>query len=65
MAKVSFENVEKKYPNGFHAVQDLNLEIADGEFLVLVGPPGCGKSTALRMIAVAAASGQSLALKPL
>ncbi len=51
MAKVSFENVEKKYPNGFHAVQDLNLEIADGEFLVLVGPSGCGKSTALRMIA--------------
>jgi multiple sugar transport system ATP-binding protein len=51
MAKVAFEHVEKKYPNGFHAVHDLNLDIADGEFLVLVGPSGCGKSTALRMIA--------------
>ena len=48
---VAFEHVEKVYPNGFHAVQDLNLEIEDGEFLVLVGPSGCGKSTALRMIA--------------
>ncbi len=51
MAKVAFEHVEKKYPNGFHAVHDLNLDIEDGEFLVLVGPSGCGKSTALRMIA--------------
>ena len=51
MANVAFEHVEKVYPNGFHAVQDLNLEIEDGEFLVLVGPSGCGKSTALRMIA--------------
>jgi len=51
VANVGFEHVEKVYPNGFHAVHDLNLEIADGEFLVLVGPSGCGKSTALRMIA--------------
>jgi multiple sugar transport system ATP-binding protein len=51
MAQVAFRNVEKVYENGFHAVHDLNLEIADGEFLVLVGPSGCGKSTALRMIA--------------
>jgi multiple sugar transport system ATP-binding protein len=51
MAQVAFKNVEKVYENGFHAVHDLNLDIADGEFLVLVGPSGCGKSTALRMIA--------------
>ncbi len=51
MAKVAFEHVEKVYPNGFHAVHDLNLDIADGEFLVLVGPSGCGKSTAMRMVA--------------
>ena len=51
MAKVEFKHVEKVYENGFHAVHDLNLDIADGEFLVLVGPSGCGKSTALRMIA--------------
>ena len=51
MAQVAFRHVEKVYENGFHAVHDLNLEIADGEFLVLVGPSGCGKSTALRMIA--------------
>jgi multiple sugar transport system ATP-binding protein len=51
MARVAFVNVEKVYENGFHAVHDLNIDIADGEFLVLVGPSGCGKSTALRMIA--------------
>jgi multiple sugar transport system ATP-binding protein len=43
--------VTKVYPNGVAAVIDLDLEIADGEFLVLVGPSGCGKSTALRMVA--------------
>src|ERR687897_781944 len=51
MATVSFSNVSKRYPNGYHAVKDLNLEIADGEFVVLVGPSGCGKSTTLRMLA--------------
>jgi multiple sugar transport system ATP-binding protein len=51
MAEVILDKVNKKYENGFHAVKDLDLEIADGEFLVLVGPSGCGKSTALRMIA--------------
>jgi multiple sugar transport system ATP-binding protein len=51
MAQVTLEGINKVYPNGFHAVHDLDLEIADGEFLVLVGPSGCGKSTALRMVA--------------
>ncbi len=51
MAAVVLDKVNKKYDNGFHAVQDLDLDIADGEFLVLVGPSGCGKSTALRMVA--------------
>ena len=43
--------VSKVYPNGFRAVKDVNLDIVDGELLVLVGPSGCGKSTLLRMIA--------------
>jgi len=51
MAEVRLSKVNKVYPNGFHAVHDLDLELKDGEFLVLVGPSGCGKSTALRMIA--------------
>jgi multiple sugar transport system ATP-binding protein len=51
MAEVVLDKVNKLYDNGFHAVQDLDLDIADGEFLVLVGPSGCGKSTALRMVA--------------
>jgi multiple sugar transport system ATP-binding protein len=51
VADVSLENVNKVYENGFHAVKDFNLEIADGEFMVLVGPSGCGKTTALRMVA--------------
>ena len=51
MADVSLENVNKVYENGFHAVKDFNLQIADGEFMVLVGPSGCGKTTALRMVA--------------
>jgi len=51
VAEVKFDEVEKVYPNGFHAVHDLSLEALDGEFLVLVGPSGCGKTTALRMVA--------------
>ncbi len=51
MADVRLEGIAKVYPNGHVAAQGLDLEIADGEFVVLVGPSGCGKSTALRMIA--------------
>jgi multiple sugar transport system ATP-binding protein len=51
MATVDLEQVNKVYSNGFHAVRDLDLEVADGEFMVLVGPSGCGKTTALRMVA--------------
>ena len=51
MSEVVLEKVTKVYENGFQAVTDLDLNIEDGEFLVLVGPSGCGKSTALRMIA--------------
>ena len=50
MATVTFEHVTKKYGDVL-AVNDLNLEIRDGEFMVLVGPSGCGKTTSLRMIA--------------
>ena len=45
MAAVTLDKINKVYPNGFHAIHDLDLEIADTEFLVLVGPSGCGKST--------------------
>lgn len=51
MAEITFQNVWKRYPDGFEAVKDMNLEIHDGEFMILVGPSGCGKSTALRMVA--------------
>ncbi len=51
MASLSLEHIEKKYPNGFHAVKDFNLEIEDKEFIIFVGPSGCGKSTTLRMVA--------------
>jgi multiple sugar transport system ATP-binding protein len=51
VATVTFDGVSKVYDNGFRAVDDLNLQIGDGEFMVLVGPSGCGKTTALRMLA--------------
>ncbi|MEN1679161.1 MAG: sn-glycerol-3-phosphate ABC transporter ATP-binding protein UgpC [Planctomycetota bacterium] len=51
MASVTLTGVNKVYPGGFHAVRDVDVDIADGEFVVLVGPSGCGKSTTLRMVA--------------
>ena len=51
MAGITLKNISKRFPDGYEAVKDLNLEIGDGEFMILVGPSGCGKSTALRMIA--------------
>ncbi len=51
MGDIVLDGVTKRYGDGYEAVKDLNLEIRDGEFMILVGPSGCGKSTALRMIA--------------
>jgi multiple sugar transport system ATP-binding protein len=51
MSGVTFEQVSKIYPDGTRAVNAVELEIQDGEFMVLVGPSGCGKTTALRMVA--------------
>src|SRR5579885_2510737 len=51
MAEVVLEQVSKVYPDGTVAVAHIDLDIADGEFVVLVGPSGCGKTTALRMVA--------------
>ena len=51
MASISLKNINKVYPNGFHAVKDFNLDIEDKEFIIFVGPSGCGKSTTLRMVA--------------
>jgi len=51
MATVAINHVSKVYPNGAEAVADLDLEVAEGEFMILVGPSGCGKTTALRMVA--------------
>jgi len=51
MAEITLKGLGKVYPDGTRAVGDVDLDITDGEFLVLVGPSGCGKSTILRMIA--------------
>src|SRR4051812_25904177 len=51
MAQIELRDVTKRYDDGFEAVKHMNLDIQDGEFMILVGPSGCGKSTALRMIA--------------
>ena len=52
MATVKFDNATRIYPgNDTPSVDKLNIDIQDGEFLVLVGPSGCGKSTSLRMLA--------------
>jgi multiple sugar transport system ATP-binding protein len=51
MAEITLEHITKRYGDGYEAVKDMNLDVADGEFMILVGPSGCGKSTALRMVA--------------
>jgi multiple sugar transport system ATP-binding protein len=51
MAEIALEHITKRYGDGFEAVKDMNLDVANGEFMILVGPSGCGKSTALRMVA--------------
>jgi multiple sugar transport system ATP-binding protein len=51
VAEIVLKDITKRYRDGTEAVKQMNLEIADGEFVILVGPSGCGKSTALRMIA--------------
>src|SRR5881409_1718084 len=51
MAEIEFQDITKRYPDGFEAVKHLSLDVPDGELMILVGPSGCGKSTALRMIA--------------
>jgi multiple sugar transport system ATP-binding protein len=51
MAEIQFKDVTKRYRDGYEAVKNLNLDVNDGELMILVGPSGCGKSTALRMLA--------------
>src|SRR3984957_1050614 len=51
MARIALDHVEKGYGGGIKALDDLNLEVKEGEFMVLVGPSGCGKSPAFRSIA--------------
>jgi multiple sugar transport system ATP-binding protein len=51
MSEIVLDHVSKVFDDGYEAVKEMNLDIADGEFMILVGPSGCGKSTALRMIA--------------
>ena len=50
MAEILMDDVTKVYGDGTRAVSDLNLDVRDGEFIVLVGPSGCGKTTALRIL---------------
>jgi multiple sugar transport system ATP-binding protein len=50
MAAITMRGITKRYPDGYEAVKSVDLDIADGEFVILVGPSGCGKSTLLRMI---------------
>jgi multiple sugar transport system ATP-binding protein len=50
MAAIEMKNIVKQYGDGFAAVNDVSIDVADGELMILVGPSGCGKSTLLRMI---------------
>src|SRR5512133_2806889 len=50
MAAIQMKNIVKKYGDGFPAVNDVSIDVEDGELMILVGPSGCGKSTLLRMI---------------
>ena len=52
MAYLSLKDINKIYPNGFHAVHDFNLDIEQGEFIVFVGPSGCGKSATQAVLMV-------------
>ena len=51
MANIILKDIKKSYSNKTTVIENLNLEIEDGSFTVLVGPSGCGKSTTLRMVA--------------
>src|SRR5438045_3034470 len=51
VATVALKDVTKVFPDGTVAVDNVNLDVGDGEFMVLLGPSGCGKSTVLRMVA--------------
>jgi multiple sugar transport system ATP-binding protein len=51
MSEITLDGITKVFDDGYEAVKEMNLEVGDGEFMILVGPSGCGKSTALRMIA--------------
>jgi ABC-type sugar transport system ATPase subunit len=51
MAAIALQQITKTYPNGHAAVRGIDLDVRDGEFIVMVGPSGCGKSTLLRLIA--------------
>ncbi len=51
MSSLQLQHIEKTYDNKVKAVHDFNLDVKDGELIVLVGPSGCGKSTTLRMVA--------------
>lgn len=51
MAALSFRHVKKTYPGNIEVIPDINLDVSDGEFIVIVGPSGCGKSTLMRMVA--------------
>ena len=51
MASLTLKHVDRAFPNGYEAVKDLNFQIEDGEFVILTGPSGSGKSAVMRMIA--------------